>query len=216
MKRGLKFTAVVLVMLSSISLLAAPGSAEADYGKKSGVLPDFVFGPKITALGTPVPFRVGAETKWDNFLGASFDWGFLPSLSFSNVSVKLNGWNFAARLYPWKGAFYAGVAFGSQTFTGAQTGTVVGVPTTVTLTFNSTYLAPQVGWRWVWDSGFFLGMELGVQIPISTSSSVTSDNELGKGTPAYAQLQSQINDKATTFGNNPLPHFALLQLGYFF
>ncbi len=215
MKLRLSLVAVGLLLCTSLSALAAEGEG-GDYGKKSGVIPNFVFGPKATLLGTPVPFRIGAETKWDNFLGASFDWGFLPNISFSNVSVKLNGWNVAAKIYPWKSAFFVGLAMGSQTFTGSQTGTVLFQPTTVTTVVSSTYVAPQIGWRWVWSSGFYFGMELGVQIPLSTSAATTSDKPSLAGQPEYLLIQSQINDKANTYAKNPFPHFGLVQIGYYF
>ncbi len=211
--------AILFVQVTAFVASAAenPGG---DYGKKSGIIPDFVIGPRVTALGLPVPFRGGLETKWDNLIGLSFDYGFLPSLSFDNVSVGLSGWNVAAHIYPWKGAFFAGLAFGAQNLTGSDTGTVSGVPTTVTVNFNSTFIAPEIGWRWVWNSGFYLGMELGVQIPLSTSSNVSATTSTSvpglTGLPEYLDLQSKVNSKANTYGNNPFPQFALLQIGYFF
>jgi hypothetical protein len=52
--------------------------------------------------------------------------------------------------------------------------------------------------------------------PTSTSA-VTSTNQPGaEATAQGQQILAQINDKANTFGKNAFPHFALIQIGYFF
>lgn len=205
----------VLVLTALITTAAA--QADETYGKKGETLiPGFQLGPKLTALGLPVPFRLGLEGKWGNQLGFGFDYGLMPRLTFSNVSTTIKGWNFSARYYVWHQAFFVGLAVGSQTFEGSISDSISGVPTTITLEFASTFIAPQIGWRWVYDSGLFFGVELGVQVPISTSA-VTSTNQPGaEATAQGQQILAQINDKANTFGKNAFPHFALIQIGYFF
>lgn len=196
--------------------LSSPAQADSGYGKTDTLIPGFEFGPKITALGLPVPFRFGVESKWMKTVGLAFDYGLLPTLTFSNVSVKLNGWNVAARYYIWSQAFFVGLGIGAQTFEGSQTQVISSVSTTITQEFSSTYLAPQIGWRWCWESGLFFGAEIGAQIPISTKSATSTNVPGALSTPEGAALEKEINDQANTFGKNIFPHFALLQVGYFF
>lgn len=201
------------ILLLSLFMTSA-SFAEERYGKDP-LIPGVHLGVKLTAIGVPVPFRAGLEAKWLNLFGAGIDYGFLPSLSFSNVSVKMSGIGGALRFYPWRRAFFLGVGFGKQNFKGSMTDTFSGAPATVTLDFDTTYIAPQLGWRWCGESGFFFGMELGVQIPMSTSSTTSTDVPGFDSTAQGAALITQINDKANTFGNSAFPHFALLQFGWF-
>lgn len=214
---------VLLFCLLVVFLQAQKGFAEdgmespQGYGKSEGLLGSVVVGPKVTLLGVPVPFRVGLESKWANTFGVSIDYGFLPALSFSNVSLKMNGTNFAVKYYPWQRAFFVGVAFGKQSITGSQTENILGQSTTVTLNLDTTYIAPHLGWRWTGKSGFFFGMELGAQIPMSTTTSVTNDNPAAGvlADPEYLTTEAEIRDQAQKFGNNVFPYFGFLQFGWF-
>lgn len=193
------------------------GSSET-YGKREGVLGPVTVGPFITALGFPSPFRFGVESKYQNQFGLSADYGFFPSLTFSNVGVKYNSWRVAAKWYPFSRALFVGVGFGKQNFTGTYTSTISGTAVTQNLDINTTIVLPHVGWRWVCESGLFFGMELGVQIAAS-SSATYSDNAPGAavtGSADYAKQKKDIEDKGKTFGQNSLPHFALLQVGWLF
>ncbi len=194
---------------------ATPETNESNekYGKTEGLLGDIIVGPKLTLFGGPVPFRVGLEAKWQNLVGLSFDYGFFPTLSFSSVSVGLKGWNLAGKVYPWKRGFFVGVGIGGQTFTGSKTDTTIN--DTLTVDMKTTYILPQIGWRWVTVSGFFWGMELGAQIPMSTTTTATHSDPTVAATPQATQLSTDVTDKANTFGNKTIPAVALLQFGYF-
>lgn len=212
-------------LLLSNALLAGPKEtkgtsdepeSESEYGKPVGLLGPVVVGPKFTLLGTPAPFRVGLESKYANLVGLSVDYGFLPTLSFSSVSVKTNGWSLAGRYYPWKGAFYVGVGFGGQTLTGSKSEVVGGQPVTATIAYSQTFFAPQIGWRWTWHSGFFLGMELGAQVPVGHTVSVTTNADASiQATQDYKDLRSQVETQADKYGNTVLPWTGLIQIGYF-
>jgi hypothetical protein len=210
-----KITSSVLVALV---LCVAPAWA-GENGKTEGLLGPLLVGPKITA-GVPVPFRIGLEGKWSGLVGGGFDYGFFPSMSFGEATISANSWNLAARIYPFQESFYIGVAFGKQSLSGSMTDQInTGFTTesvTATAQFNQTFLAPQIGWRWVWDSGLFLGMELGVQIPMS-SDVVISTNRLDlEALAEVAALKNDASSEAETYGNQVLPWIGLLQIGYFF
>lgn len=192
------------------------------YGKTEGLLGPVIVGPKIT-VGAPIPFRFGLEGKWNNMVGLSFDYGFFPSLTLNDVSVGANSWSIAARYYPWHRAFYVGLGFGGQSLEGSQTQNVtngaVTESVTATAAYNQTFIAPQIGWRWVWASGFFMGMEVGVQVPMGSSFTITtnrSDLETNPVTQAEVDsLKNQANAEADKYGNTPLPWLGLLQFGFF-
>jgi hypothetical protein len=85
----------------------------------------FTIGPKVS-LAVPIPLRIGVEAKWHNMIGGSFDYGILPSLSFNDVSIKGNNWNFAARFYPFLESFFVGVGFGKQSLQGSKIDSING------------------------------------------------------------------------------------------
>ncbi len=199
-------------------------AAESGYGKTSGVAGPVIMAPTITAIGFPSPFRFGFEAKGWNLVGLGFDYGFLPQLTFSDVKVKYNSWRITARVFPFKGAFFAGVAFGKQNLTGqkAQNVTYSGTTYSVNVTddLNTTIISPHIGWRWIWQNGFMFGMEYGVQLASNATSTVSDDKS---GTipqlatqQQFIDLKNQVIEQSNKYGNKTLPHFALIQLGYFF
>lgn len=189
-------------------LAAPPGD---NYGKPHGMLGDFTVGPKVTLFGAVVPFRLGLEGKWKNLVGFGFDYGFFPTLTLSSISVGMKSWSFTGKFYPWRGAFYVGVGLGSQTFTGSKTDLTI--PDTLTLDTKTTFFLPGIGWRWVVKSGFFFGMELALQVPMSTTTTPTHSNPAATG-PAATQLNADVSEKANSLGNSTLPSLALLQFGF--
>ena len=205
--------AMLALVLSTTSLASDPGVS--GYGKTQGVIPGvpLLFGPKLS-LALPVP-SVGLEVKFANLIGASFDYGFFPDISVSGVTAGFpSGWHADARLYPFRGAFFLGAALGQRSLRASYTTTVAPFgQITPTSTLDVTYLAPEIGWRWVYESGLFMGVELGWEFVLSfkrtDSSEVQALRQAGGLDP---NLDKAIND----YGNAGLPHVALFQIGYFF
>lgn len=186
------------------------------YGKSEGVLGKFLLGPNITALGFPTPFRFGVDTKYDNMFGLAFSYGLFPSLTLSSISLKFNSWRVDAKVYPFSGAMYVGVGFGKQTLNANYSKVTASTPVNYALSVNSTIITPHIGWRWVWASGFFYGMEAGVQLSASSTATFTTDAPAAvQATAEYTSNKKDIEDKGKTFGQTTLPHFALVQLGWF-
>ncbi len=191
------------------------------------------------SLSLNIPHPIFAELehrftpKWSMGLGAG---GFaLNSLKIGNLPVKLSIGAIDARLrwYPWSKSFYMGAALGVQRFSGQATdsipvtvsGTTVNIPTTVKVDINSLYVTPQLGWLWIWDSGFLLGFDLGVQVPISpkTTLEITSDNRVAnvalalvQETAQFKKLEKDITDAGDKIGKIPLPAITVFRIGWMF
>jgi hypothetical protein len=191
--------------------------APSGYGKTEGVAGSFLFGPKLTGGGLPLPLRFGIETKFQNLVGLSFDYGLFPTLSISDVKLGANGWTVAAKLYPFRESFFLGVGMGRQTLEASRSEDIAGSMTRVEASMDSTLLVPQIGWRWVWDSGLWLGTEIGVQIPISNSGRVTTNGSAAvQMDPSYAELEDDVESIIDKIGDLPLPQMAFAQIGFFF
>lgn len=194
-----------------------PAKNEAGYGKTDGLAGPVLIAPAITLLGFPTPFRFGVELRGWQYLGLGFDYGFLPSLSFSNVKIKYNSWRITGRAFPFQGAFFLGVGFGKQNLTGSSSNTVSGVPVNYTIELATTIITPHIGWRWTWDCGFYFGMELGVQLASSSTSTFSSDAPAAvQSNATYVSEKANVQDQARKLGNTTLPHFGLIQVGYYF
>lgn len=176
----------------------------------------FTIGPKVS-LGVPIPLRIGVEAKWQNMIGGSFDYGLLPSLSFNDVSIRGNNWNFAARFYPFLESFFIGVGFGKQSLKGSKVDSISGQSVTATADYSQTIIIPHIGWRRVFAGGVFFGTELGVQLPLSKDFTVTTDRaDVEAAFPTQtADLKNQANAEADKYGDIPLPWVALIQVGIF-
>jgi len=118
------------------------------YGKAEGIIPGMVFGPKLSLVNLPTP-AFGVEAKFMNLVGV----GFIPDVTLSNVTVGMKNWSIGAKVYPFHGSFFLGAAFGGRSFTGSKIDDSTGTPLKAAVDVSSTYLAPEIGWRWVWNSG---------------------------------------------------------------
>jgi hypothetical protein len=72
-----------------------------------------------------------------------------------------------------------------------------------------TPVAPEMGWRFIWASGFFMGIDLGWQI--ITSNQATFD--LPAGMPAADR--QDLSDAADQLGKTGFPILSLLQIGWY-
>jgi hypothetical protein len=182
------------------------------YGKSEGVLPGMVIGPKLSLLRVPAP-GLGVEAKLMNAFGLSLDYAFIPTVTVKDVSARYADLSLGAKWYPWRGAFFLGASLGTRTFEGSKkdSTTVPGVTLEAKGKVSSTYLAPQVGWRWVWASGFFMGIDLGWQVILSSETTLTIPAELASTTAAQ-----DVRDASDDLGELGFPIVSLLQLGWFF
>lgn len=210
----MRLLAVLLALASSSPALAqdagatfqnagAPPPAEG-YGKTEGVIPGVLFGPKLTLVSLSP--GVGLEVKIGSRLGFSFDYGVLPDVSYSGVKINYRDLAGAVRVYPFAGAFYLGASCGQRTFKAhSSSGT-----DEARVTVDTTYIAPELGWRWIWENGFFLGMDLGYQLVLDHSFKFWTT-----GAPS-ASTQKDVNDAGDQIGKIGLPVASLFQVGYFF
>lgn len=209
--------ALLLVSVCFAEPVASNPELEKKDSKTMGVLGPVTFGPVLTFPGFPTPLRFGLDVKYTDIFQISFDYGLFPKLTVSNVSVKFNSWRLGAKVFPFRGAMYVGLSFGKQSFDGTMSNTVQNQAVNYALHVDSTILVPHIGWKWNWESGLFMGMELGVQLATKSTSAFDSnaDNSI-KSADEYTSAQADVEAKGNTFGKQALPHFALFQIGWMF
>ena len=200
--------------LAVLATLLAASAAHAD---------DFNVGPQLSlvSLVRPVNVEILAKTR---MFGAGLEYGTFPGF-IADPLLRLAGakkgsttanlddfWALDGdlRLYPFSGSFFLGAAIGRQHLkaTITETTTLSG-PQTATAEVTSWFVTPRLGWLWAYDSGFTLGLELGVQLKLSADRNVT--------VPAQASQtqRDNVNNLIDFAASLPLPSLNF-RTGYLF
>jgi hypothetical protein len=211
-----KLVAVLSFALASAAVAAEPAAPPAPpaapYGKTDGLIPGVLIGPKLALLPVPSLYSVGLEARIGGSLGLTVEYGTLPSLQIPNAAnadsrLLFKDLNAAVRWFPWSKRFYLGAALGTRTFEARATESTTGVVAKAQV--KSTYLAPELGWRFIWSSGFFMGIDLGYQIITSNTSTFDLPG------PTTAQDQQDLKDASDHLGKLGMPILSVLQLGFY-
>ena len=187
------------------------------------------FGPSLL-VGFPHPINLSVDKRVTDKYSAGIAAGALSlTLQSSGIKVSVSNFEVRGRWHPFSGSFILGGILGYQHLVGSGSTSILvlnaNVPTTVNLIVNSLFFTPHLGWFWTWSSGFTLGFELGLQIPLSPKSTldVTIDDplynsllDLVKLTSPYQKLESDIEGQANRLAKSALPYATALRLGWMF
>lgn len=198
-------------------MIGVPGTTPAPaapsaYGKPQGLLPGMVIGPKLALLPLPSVFGLGIEAKFQNLIGVGLDYNLIPTVKLGDqVKAGYDDFSLSARVFPWRGRFYLGAALGQRNFFAKGTESTTGQELKAEV--KSTYLAPEIGWRFVWTSGLFMGIDLGYQLILSPKTTMTMPAAAAQANPG---LKKDVEDAGDQLGKFGFPIISLLQLGYYF
>ena len=139
---------------------APPGAAPVQAGALGGV-------------GFPRALSVEALVVVDRIAALGVEYGAVPAITIEGVDASL--WSLAgdARFFPFQGSFYLALGFGYEHLAAATSislGRFGSVPEVFAL--DSWFLNPRLGFLWTW-APFALGLDAGVQIPLSSAVSST-------------------------------------------
>jgi hypothetical protein len=140
--------------------------------------PNFIASPFLSAIDA----NNGSSTRLDDFSAYEAD----------------------LRVFPFRGAFFAGASIGHQSLKGASTVQTAVGPRTGTADVQTIYLTPRVGALWTWSSGFLLGIDGGVQLKLSSTQTVNIPPDADAADP---NLRKNINNFVNAGTSYPLPSF---------
>jgi len=162
------------------------------------------------AAGFPSPLSVGAMIMIDRRVSLGAEYGFLPVSQVMGLDVTYRSISADARWFPFREApLFLGLRAGRQSFTASKTVTVSGYGSyTGSTASESWYLNPRIGLFRMWDSGIFVGADVGLKIPIAHSET----SEMPYGHPLPETIASVRDFLAT----KTIPTVTLLQLGVAF
>jgi hypothetical protein len=170
-----------------------------------------LFGPvRIGAfggVGFPRPLSVEGMVKFADVVGLGLEYGALPDITVSGVTASLSAIDVDLRVFPWRGGFFVGVAMGRQELGATATSVLpMGLGSLTERVSADTWLVnPRIGFLWTWPWGLTVGMDLGAQIPVSSSYTNTIP-------PQFAVSRTATN-AAHLLGGDVLPTVNVLRLG---
>jgi hypothetical protein len=152
-------------------------------------------------VGFPRPLSVGGMVRIERIAGFGLEYSLLPKLSISGFDTSFWALAGTARVFPFRGAFFLGIAGGRQHI-GLSASTPLGDAAQVADTW---FVNPQIGFLKTFRGGFTLGMDAGVQIPLTAAYS--------SNVPSVISSTSTVFDVAHTAGTSVLPTLDLFRLG---
>lgn len=182
----------------------------------------FRFGPLLGIISLPRPVNIELFAKPNDWFGIGAGFSMVPELTIRGISGKMTAFNAVGRVFPFAGSFYVGAAAGLQNLTIQGSDNIEGQDLTAKAEHAAFFITPQVGWLWTWDSGFTVGINLGVQVALTStpevkvrdaSGAVVDPADIG---PDAVDLNDKVHDAAKIFGKYPLPAIDLLKLGFLF
>lgn len=172
----------------------------------------------LASAGFPRPLSIEGIVKLERLLALGFEYSTLPRTRVSDV--HFGAWAIAgsARVFPMRGPFFLGLRAGRQHLSADAAVSGYGYTVPITLGVDTTFLSPQIGFLWTWDPGFTLGIDAGLQIPLSsdTSSSLARSTMPSAVQQAVSPAQRTAESVAGTVGQTVLPTVDLLKVGMLF
>jgi hypothetical protein len=165
----------------------------------------------LGGIGFPHPLAIEAVVGFKKTVMLGAEYGFMPTTTISSVDMRL--WSAAAdlRVFPFKGAFFIGLRGGYQSISAETTLSAANVGSyTESVDVGTWFVNPRIGFLWVWKP-IALGIDVGVQVPISTT--VSRSSLLAVAAPS---VDATITSATNTLGRTVLPTVDLLRLGVVF
>ena len=171
----------------------------------------------LVAVGFPRPVAVEGIALLERTLALGLEYSALPQISVSDVQVTAWAIAGSARVFPFQGPFFVGLRAGRQHLNAQASVSGYGYSVPIALGVDTTFLNPQIGFLWTWHPGFSIGIDAGLQIPLTSST----QSSLGGSTPSAVQqyvtpLQNTLESVAGAVGQTVLPTVDLLRVGLLF
>lgn len=199
---------------------STPAKAATPPDADHGLLGPVRLGPSI-GVGAPEALQVGALVTYAKVVGVSFAWGTLPKVTVpgtGGATVTRSSLEADLRGYPFRGPFFVGLGVGHARTRGSMDAEVraykTSIPASASARIETTYLSPKLGVLFVTRSGFAIGADGGVEIPVSGSEPELTQSSLGLTTPV--QSDNQLVGVARRIAKSPLPFLNVLRVAYMF
>jgi hypothetical protein len=170
----------------------------------------------LGGVGFPHPLSIEGLVKIYRIVAVGAEYAAMPTTTVSGVQATLSSVAADVRVFPLRGAFFVGLKAGEQRLGATGSATVPMLGTLhESLSYEEWYVNPRVGFLWTWSPGLTVGMNAGVQLPLSSSMSTTLPPIAFEYAANVPELNA-IHNAVRWLGRGTLPTIELLQLGWLF
>ena len=172
----------------------------------------------IVSAGFPRPLAIEGIVKLERLLSFGLEYSTQPRITVSDVSFVSWAITGSARVFPLRGPFFLGLRAGRQHVNAQAAVSGYGYTLPIALGVDTTFINPQLGFLWTWEPGITIGIDAGLQIPLSssTSSTLVSSSMPSAVQQAVSPVQRTLENTAGVIGQTMLPTVDLLKLGMMF
>jgi hypothetical protein len=160
----------------------------------------------LGGIGFPRPLAIEGLVRLDRLVGLGLEYSTAPNLTIYDVETRY--WALAGdiQFFPLRGPFFFGVRGGRQHLSGHATFVDRGRPVSGSASVDTTFVNPRLGFLWTFDPGFSVGIDAGVQVPLSS----TVKTDVPPGTVASVRVK-RVTDAVA---DSVLPTVDLIRLGF--
>lgn len=179
----------------------------------------FSFTPSVNLLSFPHQFDGSLEMVFAGDIGIKYSQSLKTSGVFEDNNIDLDNRMIALRAYPNRGSWFVGMGYGHHEVKVDRTDVVNGFDTTTYARIDSDYITPTTGFKWVYDNGISLGVEIGWIFGINSTTDIYSDqdaNPLVSGNSDYYQHRQDAEDSISKYVSDGTISVGLLELGFTF
>jgi len=192
----------------SASVSPPPSPPAKDVPEEKEEEPEHVGIGAMGGVGFPRPLSIEALVRIERTVAFGLEYSLLPKMTIAGVDARMWAVAADARVFPFRGAFFVGLRGGVQHATAATTLTAQGLSIGEQLDVQTTFINPRIGFLWGKAPGLTVGIDAGIQIPLS--SSVTST------LPSQVLATRSLTTVTDTLGKSALPTIDLLRIGFLF
>lgn len=175
----------------------------------------------MVGVGFPRPFAAEGFVKIKQVIGVGVEYSFLPNTSIASTDIRFKGIALDVRVFPFKGGVFVGLRGGKQWLdtrttvaTGATNVPGVAPKYNEAMSAETFFLNPRIGYLKTFENGITVGLDAGIQLPISPS--YTRDSEAARAGYGDTDAEKTLRTVANTLGNKTTPTIDLLRVGFLF
>jgi hypothetical protein len=194
------------------TIAVRPPRSKRDSVKKKNEKEEVQFG-FLAGTGFPRPLSAEVMLKIADTVAIGGEYSTMPSTTVGQVKVGYRAYAVDLRIFPLQSSFFIGARMLRQHLDseGTVTNTTTGTSYSGSMSVDTWFFNPRMGFLWTWSSGVSLGMDAGLQIPMSHTESLNVP-----ALPAGTEIPASVTSIPDTFGKKVLPTVTLLQLGMLF
>jgi hypothetical protein len=162
----------------------------------------------LVGVGFPRPLAIEGIVKLGRWVALGVEYSAMPSMNILGVDTAFWGVAGDVRFFPMRNGFFIGMRGGFQHLAATATMSAMSITVTESATAETAFLNPRIGFLHTWKSGLTLGIDAGVQLPLTPKLVTTVPSGI------VPQVDATLVTVSSVLGNNVTPTIDLIRLGF--